>query len=260
MKKLFALLALFILSVPLFAQDDSLAVFSFESEPLRSESTPYFSIGAGYTYSFLFMNYDKLNDYVNGKLGLDNFSGPFYLSGVHGFTGIVIIPNMRLGFFGISGTKLVEKDITAGASTTKRTSELYVGLNGFSLDYGYVPFKNFAILPGVNFGWGSFELTSYETPSAIDWTSVDKIDVAGTSMNRIENSIMFVEPQINIEYAITNFSMVRLQLGYNYTFDSPLANKKWMLNNNAELKGVPSGMNSNGLKASLGLYLGLFNY
>ncbi len=262
MKKILLLLMLMLGFINAFAQDDDLDSYSFETEPLKSESTPYFAIGAGYNYSFLMMNYDEVNKYVVDKLGLKKFDGAIALSGVHGFTGLVVIPNTRLGFFGMSGSKLSEADVKSSSGTKEgtRSSELTVSMNGFSLDYGYVPFKGFAILPGFNFGWGQYKLESVESPLVMDWSDFDKIDLSGTKMNRLENSFMFVQPQLNLEYAVTNFAMLRANVAYNLSFANPLSDKDWLLNKNTEVKNVPSKMNSNGVSFQIGIYLGLFNY
>ncbi len=257
MKKFFVLFALLLSVAVLKAQDDDFEGFSFDTEPLRSEKSPYFAVGAGYQYSFLFLNYDDLNKYAK-NIDLDDFDGIFYVGGIHGFTGLVIVPNLRLGFFGISGSKITEKDISAyGSETEKRASELNIAMNGFSLDYGIVPFKALAILPGVNFGWGRLEIESYQSQPTKNWAD---IGLDNNKMHRIENSFMFVQPQINIEYAVTNFAMLRLNASYNITFDNPLSDKKWVYNNHTELSNVPSGINSKGFSAQIGLYLGLFNY
>ena len=261
MKKLLMLISLFFIYSVGNAQDDYLDSFSFDTEPLRSESTPYFSIGAGYTYQFMFMNYDEINKYVGDKLGLDEFEGIMYLSGVHGFTGLVVVPNTRLGFFGVSGSQISEKDILDNGSKVGVTaSELYVSMSGFSLDYGFVPFKSLAILPGFNIGWGKYEIENTESPNTIDWNDFNRINMPGSKMNRIKNRFMFVQPQLNIEYAVTNFAMLRLNMAYNLTFDNPFVDKKWTFNHETEMKNVPSKMNANGFSASIGIYLGLFNY
>ncbi len=257
-KALFLLLFALVATTRLFAQDDELDNFSFETEPLKSESNPYFSVGAGYQLTFLSLNYDEINKYVADKLGLDKFEGIFTLGGVHGFTGLVVIPNTRLGFYGISGSKFTEKENSS--TNLKRTAELKVVINGFSIDYGIVPVKSLAVLPGLNFGWGNYTLETTETPTSIDWNDVDSINVGSAKMNRIENKFMMVQPQLSVEYAVTNFAMIRANVHYNLTFDNPLVDKKWTFNKDAELKNTPNKMNSNGLGLQIGLYLGLFNY
>lgn len=258
MKKLFLLVLLVIGTTNLFSQDNELDNFSFETEPLKSESTPYFAVGAGYNFNFLMMNYDEVNKYVVEKLGLEKFKGVFTINGVHGFTGLVVIPNTRLGFFGMTGSKEVSKENVS--LNTKMSSELIVSVNGFSLDYGLVPFKGFAILPGFNFGWGNYTLETIETPAKFDWSEIDKINVGSAKMNRIENKFMFLQPQVSFEYAVTNFAMLRANVNYNLTFDNPLADKSWTFNKEAEIKNPPSKLNANGLGIQIGIYLGLFNY
>lgn len=258
MKKILYLLVLFFGVSALFAQDDDLDKFSFETEPLKSESSPYFAVGAGYQFTFMMINYDEVNKYIADKIGLDKLKGVFTVSGVHGFTGLVVIPNTRLGFYGISGSKISEKNNSS--TNTKTSTELKIAMNAFSLDYGIVPFKGFAILPGFNFGWGNLTIETYETPESINWSDIDKIVVGTAKMSRIENKFMLFQPQISFEYAVTNFAMLRANANYNITFDNPLADKAWLFNKDAQIKNPPSKLNSNGLGIQIGIYLGLFNY
>lgn len=260
MKKILMIAMILFASFVAYAQDENLDEYSFETEPLKTEKTPYFAIGAGYTYSFMFLNYDELNTYAKKMGHTDEFDGVFYVGGIHGFTGLVVIPNLRLGFYGVSGSKLLEKETTENSTNYTLTSEMKLAMNGFNLDYGFVPFKSLAILPGVSFGWGRMEIESYKNESSVDWDDISKVDMTNNPMHRIEHSIMFVQPQLNIEYAVTNFAMLKLNLAYNLTFDSPLADNKWVYNNNSELKNAPKDLNANSFSAQIGLYLGLFNY
>ncbi|MFP4529641.1 MAG: hypothetical protein ACLFQX_13930, partial [Candidatus Kapaibacterium sp.] len=108
-------LKLFILSLAamlafgsLYAQDEDLDKFDFETEPLQQEKAPYFAIAVGYTANFMFPNVDELNSTFAAEFELENFPSMMYMSGVQGFTGVVVVPNLRAGFFGASGSSLVE--------------------------------------------------------------------------------------------------------------------------------------------------------
>jgi len=140
----------FALSVNLKAQDDRLDDMDFEEIPIVEQRPDYFSIGAGYLGDFRFINFDEINKKLE-EFSLPGFSGNMFISGAHGFAGIGIIPNLRLGFMGISGSSNINQD----DAQHKTGSNLFLDVTAFSIDYGIVLFSHFAVLPGVKVGWSS---------------------------------------------------------------------------------------------------------
>lgn len=228
------------------AQDSGNLNFQFEETEMEEVKPPYFGLGGGYIGAFTFPKFDEVK---NKFSGFDDLSGAIYLSGAEGFSAIAIIPNVRLGFFGFNGSKTYEKaqnDTTTGISYA-------IGFTGFSLDYGYVPFKSFALLGGVNLGWSHITIEEYKSASNVDWKNLSSNPTA--YFWSVEGGFWFIEPKINVEYAITPFFMVRGGVGYSFVFS-----RKWKYNRFATLDNVPSALNTDGLKIQFGLFLGLFNY
>jgi hypothetical protein len=61
-------------------------------------------------------------------------------------------------------------------------------------------------------------------------------------------------PRLNVEYAFTSFSMIRVNAGYNLSFMGD-----WQADNISTVTGVPSSINGTGLTVQVGLFVGLFN-
>lgn len=246
-KNIFAFLFLTLCSVTLiFAQDNGNLNFQFEETETVEVKPPYFGLGGGYIGAFVFPKFDEVQKRF---FGFDELKGGIYLSGAEGFSAIAIIPNVRLGFFGFNGSKSYEKaqnDTTMGVSYA-------IGFTGFSIDYGYVPFKSLALLGGANIGWSNITIEKYKSTSNLDWNSLPNEPTV--YFWSVEGKFWFIEPKINVEYAITPFFMIRAGIGYSFAFS-----KKWKYNRVSTLDNVPTSLNTNGLKIQFGLFLGLFNY
>lgn len=240
----------------MLAQDDNIDELPFEDEPLREEKqAPYFAIAGGYTGTFLKTDLDGVNALFEGA-GLQPISGSLFLSGGQGFTGIPWVENLRLGVLGMGGVGSTEvAELNAGAVPIKRQGHYNVSLFGFSVDYGIVLFKDFAILPGVSLGWGDLDLDIEQAPAAEQtWGMADG------GITNYHKNLMFVQPNLNIEYAVTAFAALKVNVGYNLAFDPLIGDKEWMLNNQTTVAGVPDDINGSGLTFGFGLFLGLFNY
>lgn len=237
-------------------QDSSLFELTFDTEPIVEQKAPYFALGGGYVGTFLFNNFDDLNDLMkkNGY-DFDKFDSPMYTSGFSFFTAIGIVKNLRIGVTGQTKTINNEKSIVIGNQNYKLGFDYNTYFTGFSADYGIVLFKSFALLPGITLGYNSITLQAYQHKDKYNWSDFKTGADENNYLNKASGSFWYLQPALNIEYAVTPFLMVRLAGGYNFTFGS-----SWEMNNSAELKGVPSGLNNNGMTLQLGLFLGLFNY
>jgi hypothetical protein len=248
MKKItLALLLILFFTLGVFSQDEQIDNLQFEETPVIEQRPTYFAIGAGYVGNLLFMNLDDVNSLMT-KIDLPEYKGSVYTAGAHGFTGIGIIPNIRLGFFGIGGSNSVEKNDTMNFG-----SKLSVGTTGFSIDYGYVLFQHFSLLAGINAGWSSIELEIYRTDKSNSWGNINN-NQSGY-FKRVEGDFWFVQPNLYMEYAITPFLMARAAAGYSFSF-AP----SWTISSSSELTDVPETMNTSGLNLQFGICVGLFNF
>lgn len=241
----------------LYSQDDEIDTLTFETTETVEEERVYFALAGGYAGDFGFFNFDELNIKLKAmNMGLDELKSPVFMQGAQGFTGLGILnmplfKNMRLGYIGIGGSALSEKEV--GGKT--HGFQYDIGMSGISLDYGFVPFRSLAVLIGVTGGWGSIKIEAYETDKDFDWSEIDPELPDGNYYQSAEASLMFVRPNLNIEYAILPYLMARANVGYNFTFLND-----WKFNKTAALQNVPVEINGNGLSLQFGIFLGMFNY
>ena len=250
-------LILFVLSITflnVWSQDKKLDEYSFDTEPIQKEKVPYFAFAGGVTSSFYFADFSALNEQLT-KPGHDfnvgKFDGQLTMIGGEGFTGLIYINNLRAGFFSYGGGKILENN----NADYKRTVEYRAALYGLSLDYAYVPFRKFAVLPGVSFGRGALEVNTYQAKADASWNNYNPVGDTLNFQNQAETGFWFVKPSINLEYAIAEYLMFRVGASYNLQLGS-----SWTLNKNATLNNVPDKISASGMNIQLGIFVGLFNY
>ncbi|MPM97304.1 hypothetical protein SDC9_144477 [bioreactor metagenome] len=277
--KNFLLVILFVfafVSYPVFSQDDKVEDYSWENENDNTEQkTPYFALSFGANASFLFMKYDDINHKpLPGSLSwkelLDKeFSGPMISYGFNFFTALSpLVNNARLGVSYQNGSRAIESTTSAtysGGTEELQKSNVFrsisVQATGVHFDYAIVPIKSLAILPGLGVKFGSMTLEQYITFDAPRWDlKQDKLSIANSFNEKLEYAFCAVEPQINIEYAITSFLMFRASASYMLTVDNPFYKNAWTINGDNTYSGVPKSVKPQGFSVSAGLYIGLFNY
>ena len=247
---LFIAFVALIFSGDVLAQDDKLNQFSFEDVPTEEAKPPYFAISGGFISTWLFTNLSDVNTLASAAVG-GGYNSPIVLFGGEVFAAIGIIPNVRVGFMSIGSVNTLQ---SSGSSPAKQT-EYSVSMNGLSIDYAFTPFKGFSLVPGVRGGWGDVNIEVSESASSSQAFPIYPIALAGgNAMRRMRSDMFFVMPNLNIEYAFTLVSMVRLNVGYNLSFM-----QDWRVDNIANLTGVPNTINATGLTAQIGLFVGLFN-
>jgi hypothetical protein len=99
----------------------------------------------------------------------------------------------------------------------------------------------------------TFEAT--KTNSAYSWSDFDNMNDENF-IKRAETGYWFVQPQLNIEYAVTGVLAFRLNANYIL----PFGQKDWKYNNSKELTNTLSDIETKGFSVQLGLMVGLFNY
>lgn len=235
-----------------FAQDNMLDSLNFEVSAVKEEKPPYFALGGGYTGTFLFADMTELNK-IAKNYGLSDLKSNIYLSGVQGFTAIGIIPNLRLGFWGLGGSQKTELKIDTASLT--RGLNYSLSFTGFSIDYGINLIKSLAVLPGISAGWVTATMEAYQSSNSFDFANFKPGNDLNNYRQRAEGSFYFIQPNLNLEYAVTPFLMARLNVGYSYSFSGD-----WKYNQDATLTNVPTGINANGMTVQFGVFVGLFNY
>lgn len=234
-------------AVGAFAQDDKLNQFSFEDVPTEDVRPPYFAVSGGFTTTWLFTNLTDVNAFASGIVG-NSYSTPLLMFGGEGFFAIGFIPNVRVGIIGATSFNALQNE-----ARTRRI-EYSLSQTGLAVDYAITPLKGFSIIPGVVGGLG---LTNFEITQASGNQTFQQITPTTTAANymrRLRSNYTFVQPRLNLEYAFTSFSMIRVNAGYNLSFMGD-----WQADNVTTVTGVPAGINATGLTVQVGLFVGLFN-
>jgi hypothetical protein len=242
-----------ILSNTLSAQNTE--EFDFDDIPVDDAGQYYVAIGGGYMGMVPFMKFDELNA-LSGSLGLGTFDGPLLLNGGGGLASILVVPNVRLGVFGVGGSRLVEATVATNNVNYKRSLRYGTSVTAAQIDYAIRLVGSLTVLPGVMVGAGTRSLEFTQT--RIDSAGFGGIftPTPGPDANhyaRITNSYFFYYPAVNLEYAFTKFMMFRAGVGY---AGSAWAGK-WVDGAGAEIKGVPA-IKSDGMTVQFGLFVGLF--
>jgi hypothetical protein len=263
-----AALLLFLIGLSSVATAQPNDEFDFDEIPLDEGGIAYIGVGAGYVGMLSFMNFDALNT-LNHRLGFassDDFKGPLLMHGGGGWTVIGLIPNLRLGVYGAGGSTTKSRSVAINGTDFNRTVRFDVGFTAAHIDYAIPLFRGFAVVPGVMVGSGSNTYKVVQTQSAganienflggysgfSDSTIGSSADNRSSTMTR---SFLFVYPAVNLEYAITQFVMVRAGGGYQFTnlFNDPV----WFDTEGTEIANVPD-IKSNGPMVQVGIFLGLF--
>jgi hypothetical protein len=238
------------------AQDDQLENLQFETEDAQPESSSYFAVGAGYTATYNLLNLDDLNKLATGKFNLPELKSPFFSTGFEIFTGSIIVKNLNVGFFSYSGTSSSKLDSTG----INRTFDYQIYNQGLIVDYGFVLYKAFAILPGFQLGFANSEININQTLKKVDWGNIDGKNTIEGYTHNLKKSFLNLEPRISLQYAVTNFLMFRANASYAISVKNPFVKEDWVYNNSAEALNVPDGINQSGFKIQLGLFVGLMNF
>ena len=255
MRKFAFLLLIAIMPFQAFSQDDRLDEFTFEEEEYKQDRK-YFGIGGGYSGSFFMNELTGVNDFMtNNNFGLDELNNNVYHHGVELMSSTVIIPNTRIGFFRYAGAQESTEDFEINGDNVTRRAEYASFMTGVPLEYIFMPFKSFAIIPGIGLGYGTVDFEISQAPGKVDAGNIGPAADGNSYIHKINSSYFFAAPRLNIEYAVSQFTVVRLGAYYLTSFSYD-----WQYNKEAAANNVPSDMENNGYAIQIGLYIGLFNY
>ncbi|GAB5465431.1 MAG: hypothetical protein Kapaf2KO_08670 [Candidatus Kapaibacteriales bacterium] len=249
-----ALALFFAFSVDLYAvQDDRLDELPFEEEEIVDTGVRnYGALGGGVIYNFTFMNFDDINAKL-AQLGFDELSGPLQTLGGQGFTVLPWVPNLRVGFMGMAGvatTSTISDDATGVSSE----AEYMASFTGLTLDYGIVLVEGLAILPGAAIGIATQDFTVYNAADR-SWNDLASRSANENGIQKFEQSMFWVMPMVNIEWAFSDLFALRANASYNLAF----AIDDWSYNRVATATDMPD-ITPNGFNVQIGLFIGLFNY
>jgi hypothetical protein len=255
------LLLAFVISIPAKAQDEDVDVDTIQFQVLkpREAKKVYFTLGGGFSGTFLTPKYDDLNARLK-SIGLDELSGPVFMPGFEIFVAMEpvfkFLHNTKFGFFNQAGNKEISKDISIEGVAYTKALEYSISQQGFTIDYNFELFRGMALSTGLSLGWGNLTLENYQSQKNADWKDFGSIKDTNTYFVKAESSYYLAQPNISIEWAVQPYVMLRLNAGYNFTFGQ----SDWKQNHTATIANVPSNLKTDGLKIQFGVFIGLFQF
>ncbi len=256
MKRLFLLLLIvFATTVSAMAQIDS------EEEPIpppRKSFGPKFGGGAGFTQNLVFLDIGPINQILTAnKFAPFNGNGLFMMGG-QGYGYILLVPNLRVGGMGGSGTRTSTS--YSLADHTRRDLELSAGFGGATIDYVFPVFPRFDIATGIFLGFGgmSFTLRRDDNTQKLwgtEWQQLGGNDSVYNVTTKLSGSFFVVQPNVNFEFAVLRWLGLRVGVGYMGMFGN-----NWKVDDNYDLLGVPDNVSAKGWMINGGIFLGTFIY
>lgn len=249
-----ALAVALVASTSLYAQTGD--EFDFDDIPVDDARQYYVAVGGGYLGMLAFPNFEELNK-VGAGLGLPAIEGQLYMNGGGGLISLLVVPNLRLGVFGAAGSRVSEAEVTGQDGAAYRRSLRFTTVaTAGQLDYAIRLFRSFTILPGIMVGSGRYTLELSQSKVAGEqFPEVFQTGdpTVGNRYARISRSHLFYYPALNLEYAFTQFVMVRAGAGYSGTS----LEGAWTDAAEITVNNVPD-ISASGFTLQFGLFVGLF--
>jgi len=225
---------------------------------IYSQQKKYFDApfggGVGYVPAWYMPNLDPVNNDLKSTGLSDLSTSGFYSSGGGGFIYLGFIKYLRLGGMGYSGSVSTSVE----NSGVKREVIYKLGGGGLTVEYTLPIVKDIGLSVGAAIGAGSLEIQVFKNNKNFSWDDIwqEQGHDSTSNLNRsLKNSYWTFTPTLNVDYPINRFIVLRLGVGYQFTFAD-----SWTADNDNELKNVPSDLNANAFFIQSGIFIGFFSF
>lgn len=227
---------------------------------LQSQDRKYFDTpfggGGGYTPGWYFPNLDPLNKELIA-IGIPELSGSgFFSSGGGGFIYIGFIDYLRIGGMGFGGSTSEVSSQDANGFTKEVIYNLSGG--GLTIEYSLPFIRNVAVSLGFLFGGANIKIDVYNNNNNFSWDDIwneTQKDLTQNINRSLKNNFFIFSPILNIDIPLYRFISFRIGGGYQITFGD-----EWKIDNDREIKNVPSDLNGNAFFLQSGIFIGFFSY
>ncbi len=223
--------------------------------PKRSKAAKIGGLG-GFTPGWLFVDVKEINNFLQAGKGAPLKDNGVFLTGGAGAAYIMVVPNLRVGGLGMSGS--IKSSSLDGAGV-RRDAELHVGFGGATFEYVVPIVEKFDVAFGAMLGGGGIDLTVRQNNGGQNtWTGEQGLLLNGSGnapnvTRKLSGSFFVAIPSVNLEYAIVSWLGVRLGASY-VTMFVP----SWKVDDEFELLGVPGSVSGKGFMINAGLFVGTF--
>jgi hypothetical protein len=252
-------------TVLLLALGYSIVPAQEELIPPRRGRAAKMGLFGGLTPGYLSVDLEPINAMMKAS-GIAPFDQKgVWLWGGAGAAYIMLVPNLRVGGLGMSGSVSTGASVpVAGVGQVRRDAEVRVGFGGVTVEYVVPLAERFDMAFGAMLGGGGIDVELRQSTGGIDtWTNEGRIfagwppGTAPASLNNttrtLSGSYFVWVPSVTFEYAVLGWMAVRV--GGSYV---GMAFPSWSLDQEYDLKDVPSGVSGKGFMINAGVLLGTF--
>jgi hypothetical protein len=214
---------------------------------------------AGAMPGYLFADTKPINDYLKGAGAATLSESGMFMYGGGGAIYIMVLPNVRIGGLGMSGS-LSSSQIDG---IYRKDAKVSIGFGGVTVDYVIPLAPRLDLALGTMIGGGGIDITlKLDAGGNKTWLQEWSNFGTGTygtpgQVNSIERllsgSFFIMIPSANLEYALMGWLGVRLGVSY-----VAMMAPSWTLDGTHDLVGVPSAISGKGFMINAGLFLGTY--
>jgi hypothetical protein len=230
-----------------------------QEEPIPPKRTKMAKVGlfGGFLPGWLSVDVGPINDFIVHSKGIPLSTNGVFMVGGGGAIYIMVLPNVRIGGVGMSGSL---NSTGLDATGIRRDAKLNIGYGGATIEYVIPIVERLDVSAGIMLGAGGIDLTMRVSNGGNNtWESEQNYLSAGlggtiNNVTRIYSGAFFVwSPMVNVEYAVLGWLAFRLGASYvGMSFPS------WKVDGNYELLGVPSSVSGKGFMVQGGVLVGIF--
>ena len=238
------------------------STFGFgQEEPIPPKRSRMAKIGlfGAFTPGWIFPDVKPINDFLKGGGAAPLKDDGVLLWGGSGAAYIMLVPNLRLGGVGMSGS--IKSTLVNVTTNARKDAQLRIGYGGVTIEYVVPIVEQLDVAVGTMLGAGGIDLVLRQSNRQTDtWQSEQDFLRTGmttpttNNVTRTLTGTFFVYiPSLYVEYTILGWLAVRGGVSY-----VGMAAPSWEVDGNYELLGVPGEVNGKGFMVNAGLMLGTF--
>ncbi|MBI1804503.1 MAG: hypothetical protein HY033_01595 [Ignavibacteriae bacterium] len=235
-----------------------------DEEPLpppRRAMGPKIGGAAGFTQNILFFDMGPINDVLISANAAPFEGNGLLMLGGQGYGYILLLPNLRIGGMGASGTrKSTSVELQQSGFDIRRDVELSVGYGGVTIDYVIPVMPRLDLAAGILLGSGgmSFKMTRDDGTQKV-WNGLwNEFGNSGPNgpfnySRTLSGSFFIYQPTVNVEFALLRW--LGLRVGGSYL---GMAGSNWKVDDTYDLFGVPDKISGKGWMINGGIFVGTF--
>ena len=236
------------------------SIVTAQEEPIPPRRSKMAKVGlfAGFTPAWLNVDVGPLNSFITAAKGAPLSSNGVVMYGGAGAIYIIVLPNVRIGGAGMSGS--LTSTALDNATGLRRDAKLNVGYGGVTIEYVIPIVERLDVSAGALLGWGGIDLTMrVGNGGSNTWDNEQTLlkgDLVapGNNLTRTYTGKFFVYvPSVNIEYSILGWLGARLGVSY-----VGMAFPSWQVDGNYDFLGVPDKVKGSGFMVQAGIFVGTF--